>query len=72
MRYLMHTRMTRGCAFLDSTDMPVAEIAREVGFRDAFHFSKAFHAAVGIPPRAYRKESFVQDCGEAPVGYAAN
>ena len=57
MRYLMHARMTRACALLDSTDKPVAEISLEVGFRDAFHFSKTFHEVVGSSPRTYRLDT---------------
>jgi len=57
MRYLMHARMNRACALLDSTDKPVAEISVDVGFRDAFHFTKTFRAVVGSSPRAYRSES---------------
>jgi AraC-like DNA-binding protein len=57
MRYLMHARMTRACALLDSTDKSVAEISSEVGFRDAFHFTKTFRAVVGSSPRAYRLAS---------------
>lgn len=60
MRYLMHARMTRACALLDSTDKPVAEISQEVGFRDAFHFTKTFRAVVGSSPRAYRSNSAAQ------------
>jgi AraC-like DNA-binding protein len=57
MRYLMHARMSQACALLDSSDKPVAEISREVGFRDAFHFTKTFHAVVGSSPSAYRSDS---------------
>jgi len=57
MRYLMHGRMSRACALLDSTDKPVAEISQEVGFRDAFHFTKTFHAVVGSSPSTYRLNS---------------
>ncbi len=57
MRYLMHARMTRACALLDSTDKPVAKISQEVGFLDAFHFTKTFRAVVGSSPRAYRLAS---------------
>jgi AraC-like DNA-binding protein len=60
MRYLMHHRMTRACALLDSTDKPVAEISQEVGFRDAFHFTKTFHACVGVAPRDYRADSIAR------------
>jgi len=57
MRYLMHARMTLACALLDSTDKPVAEISSQVGFRDAFHFTKTFRTVVGNSPRAYRLAS---------------
>ncbi|NBR48106.1 AraC family transcriptional regulator [bacterium] len=57
MRYLMHARMTRACALLDSTDKSVAEISSEVGFRDAFHFTKTFRAVVGSSPSNYRLAS---------------
>lgn len=68
MRYLMHARMTRACALLDSTDKSVAEISQEVGFRDAFHFTKTFHAVVGSSPSAYRLESVLQNGnGAKPV-----
>ena len=54
MRYLMHARMTRACALLDSSEKSVREISQEVGFRDAFHFTKTFRATVGRSPRTYR------------------
>lgn len=57
MRYLVHARMSRACTLLDSSDKSVAEISREVGFQDAFHFSRTFRSVVGRSPRAYRLES---------------
>jgi len=57
MRFLMHHRMTSACALLDSTDKSVAEISAEVGFRDAFHFTKTFHSVVGSSPSNYRLAS---------------
>lgn len=56
MRYLVHARMSRACTLLDSSDKSVAEISREVGFQDAFHFSRTFRGVVGLSPRAYRQE----------------
>ena len=56
MRYLMHARMTRACALLDSSEKSVTEISQEVGFRDTFHFTKTFRATVGTSPRAYRSD----------------
>jgi AraC-like DNA-binding protein len=68
MRYLLHHRMTRACALLDSTDKPVTEISEEVGFRDAFHFTKTFHSVVGSSPSAYRlKSAFQSGMGRVPT-----
>jgi AraC-like DNA-binding protein len=35
---------------------PVAEVGRLCGYADAAHFSRAFHAHHGVPPRAWREE----------------
>jgi AraC-like DNA-binding protein len=68
MRYLMHARMSQACALLDSSDKPVAEISQEVGFRDAFHFTKTFHSVVGSSPSAYRlKSAFQSGMGRVPT-----
>jgi len=57
MRYLVHARISRACSLLDSSDKTVAEISQEVGFQDAFHFSRTFRSVVGRSPRTYRLES---------------
>jgi len=33
---------------------PVRDVATTVGYCDAFHFSRAFKARVGVPPSRYR------------------
>jgi transcriptional regulator GlxA family with amidase domain len=57
--YLTRLRMSSAAALLASTDLPVKEIARRVGYGDASQFSKAFKRAYGISPskaRAMRRE----------------
>lgn len=54
-RFLTHLRMQRACELLDATDLLVAEVGRRVGFRDPFHFSRAFKRVVGKPPLHYRE-----------------
>ncbi|MFA5203384.1 MAG: helix-turn-helix domain-containing protein [Lentisphaeria bacterium] len=52
--YQRQQRLNRAKSQLVHTDKPVAQIAREAGFPDPFHFSKAFKQADGLSPRAYR------------------
>jgi transcriptional regulator GlxA family with amidase domain len=42
---------------LVTTDMPVNEIARAVGFSDARYFSRVFGQAEGVTPTEYRNRS---------------
>jgi AraC family transcriptional regulator of arabinose operon len=54
-RFLRHLKMQRACELLDTTDRPVAALAKEVGYRDALHFSRVFRQIVGRPPTVYRR-----------------
>ncbi len=53
--YIRNSRISRAKTLLRHTDAPISVIAEETGFYDACHFSKTFHAAVGMSPLAYRK-----------------
>ncbi|NQU40764.1 MAG: helix-turn-helix transcriptional regulator [Lentisphaerae bacterium] len=55
MRYLRNLRIRHGCTLLQGTAMRVNEVAFAVGFRDALHFSRVFHARTGRSPRAFRR-----------------
>lgn len=52
--YLNRYRIDRAMTLLQSTDLPVAEIGRRVGFDDLSHFSKTFQKLTGYAPSAYR------------------
>ena len=43
---------------LESTSLPVAEIARQCGMDNAFYFSNRFRKCYGLSPSAYREEHF--------------
>lgn len=60
MKFLRRQRIRQAQSFLAVTRKSVAEIAREVGFDDPHHFSKAFRGITGHSPTAYR-ESVVLD-----------
>jgi AraC-like DNA-binding protein len=52
--FLRHVRMCHAAHLLSSSDLPVKEIARRVGYRDASQFSKAFKRAYGVTPSQSR------------------
>lgn len=55
-RYHTQLRMNKACRLLNSTFLPIGEIAEQVGYVDPLFFSKQFHKVLGISPREYRKQ----------------
>jgi len=49
-------RMTRARALLDTTALPVAEVAAAVGYVDPLYFSRQFSRVHGLSPSAYRAQ----------------
>lgn len=43
--------------WLSTTDKPIAEIANDLGYRDASNFARAFQKMCGLSPRSYRREA---------------
>jgi AraC-like DNA-binding protein len=41
---------------LQSTDLPIGEVARSVGFDDPAHFTRMFRRIAGLSPRGFREE----------------
>jgi len=56
-RYQTRMRLLRAKILLLRTDNSAAEIAEELGYKDQFHFSKAFKKECGTSPRNYRSQS---------------
>lgn len=54
--FVIHARLTEATRLLRETDLPLGEIAARVGYRTHAHFSSAFLAKIGTPPRTYRTE----------------
>ena len=52
---LAAVRMQHGAELLLTTDLPVAEIARRVGYRQAAQFAKAFRRHHGVSPSGLRR-----------------
>jgi AraC-like DNA-binding protein len=53
--FFIHLRMFRGCLLLDRTPLTVKEIAAELGYEDAFYFSRLFKLVSEVSPRDYRR-----------------
>lgn len=57
-RWIKHVRMQKACKMLViESKLPIAEIARRVGYEDPAYFSRSFRQVIGISPRAYRSRS---------------
>lgn len=54
-KYLSNVRIERAKELLQRTDLPIAEICREVGYSDMKHFVQLFRKATGLNPGQYRK-----------------
>lgn len=52
--YLTAARIERAQTLLRTTGMPVKQIARAVGYRELFYFSRHFKSRTGLPPTEWR------------------
>lgn len=52
--YLIDIRIQHASDLLCTTDLPVSEIAYQVGFSDSNYFSRHFHAKLNTSPSKYR------------------
>ena len=52
--FFIHLRMFRACVLLDRTPLSVKEIAWELGYEDAFYFSRLFKSVSDLAPSDYR------------------
>lgn len=53
-RYLTKLRMERARRLLRETDMPILEVALEVGYASPSHFAQVFRKEIGVLPSDYR------------------
>lgn len=60
LNYLRTLRMQKAMWLLSSTDTGLDRVATEVGYTDAFSFSKVFKKVVGLPPREFRRQDQAQ------------
>ncbi|MFF4272647.1 GlxA family transcriptional regulator [Streptomyces sp. NPDC001536] len=54
-RWLIQQRVARARHLLESSDLPVDQIAGQVGFATGASLRQHLHAAIGVSPQAYRR-----------------
>ena len=55
MTYYMNLRLSRASAYLNETNMPVADVAAATGFSNTSHLARKFREKYGASPHSYRK-----------------
>lgn len=54
--YITHLRMNRAKELLTTSDLRIRDVARQVGYRDEFYFSRRFRNHAGYAPTSYAKQ----------------
>lgn len=54
--YHTSLKMTRARTLLDTTSLPITEVANAVGYADPLYFSRHFRRVHGVSPSAYRAQ----------------
>ncbi len=54
-QYLLHLRLNRAAALLQTTEWLIQDIAAALRFTDAFNFSRTFRHAFGVSPNEFRR-----------------
>jgi len=55
--YFNHLKIQKACQYLSFTDMPIKELAINVGIDDQYYFSRMFSRLMGTSPSEYRKRN---------------
>jgi AraC family transcriptional regulator len=53
-QYLVRARLRHAARLLAEEDLPITDVAYDVGFGDLSNFVRTFHRAAGLSPRAFR------------------
>jgi AraC-like DNA-binding protein len=69
LHYLRTVRMQHAMRLLSDTTHSLEQVARAVGYQDAFSFSKVFKKSVGVSPRDFRRQDTMER--SAPFRFSA-
>ena len=54
-KYILNARIERAIEIIEGGGFLLGEVAEMCGFYDIYHFSKAFKAITGVPPKQYKR-----------------
>lgn len=54
-QYVLRLKMNAAAELLQKPDALVKQTAKQIGFSDPFHFSRAFKSVFGLAPDAFRR-----------------
>lgn len=54
--YLIKVRLSKAAELLEQGSITIKNVARQVGYGDAYYFSKLFKKYYGVPPSKYRRK----------------
>lgn len=54
---VINTKIAQAKILLTSTDLPVKDVAQELGYNEVFHFIRQFKRSTGLTPGAFRKKT---------------
>lgn len=54
-KYVINYRMKKACELMKNSMLSISGIARSVGYKDQFQFSKMFKKTIGISPSQYKR-----------------
>jgi AraC-like DNA-binding protein len=62
-------RMADAIDYLLNTNLKISEIAEQIGYNSADHFSRVFRSSYNMSPQEYRKENKKSSAGFIPFSY---
>jgi AraC family transcriptional regulator len=65
-QYVIQLRVEHAKRLLRATELPVTEVAQQVGYVNAGHFSSIFHRCIGLTPTRYRSDKGFSKADESP------
>lgn len=54
--YFIHLKMQYACYLLETTRMPIRDVALSLSYEDPYYFSRLFRKVIGVSPQRYRQQ----------------